>query len=90
MSIDAEVGKNLHLMMWQRGITQERLARRLGVTQATVSRKIKGRTPWTLTEVYEAAAALGVTPEELLPHLDSNQKPFGLRLASRSPLLIAA
>jgi transcriptional regulator with XRE-family HTH domain len=82
MTIDAEVGKNLHLRMWQRGITQERLARRLGVTQATVSRKIKGRAPWTLTELYEAAAALGVEPGDLLPHLDSNQEPFGLRLAA--------
>jgi transcriptional regulator with XRE-family HTH domain len=81
MTIDAEVGKNLHLRMWQRGITQERLARRLGVTQATVSRKIKGRAPWTLTELYEAAAALGVEPGDLLPHLDSNQEPFGLRFA---------
>lgn len=55
MTIDAEIGKSLHLMMWERGITQERLARRLGVTQATVSRKIKGRAPWTLTEIYTVA-----------------------------------
>lgn len=67
MTVDAEVGKSLHLVMWERGITQEWLARELGVTQSTMSRKIKGRAPWTLAEVYKVAAALDLDPHDLLP-----------------------
>jgi transcriptional regulator with XRE-family HTH domain len=82
VTVDEAVGQNLHMTMWRRGIPQTRLAERLGVTQGTLSRKLRGKSPWTLDEVYAAAAALGCDPKELLPHLDSNQKPFDLRLAS--------
>jgi DNA-binding XRE family transcriptional regulator len=67
MTVDAEVGKSLHLVMWQRGITQEWLARELGVNQSTMSRKIKGRAPWTLAEVYIVARALDLNVRDLLP-----------------------
>lgn len=85
MSIDAAVGQSLHMMMWQRGIPQTRLAKRLGVTQSTLSRKLRGRTAWSLDELYAAAGAMGCTVEELLPHLDSNQEPFGYRFV-REPV----
>ena len=74
------VGERLHLQMWQRKIPQARLANRLGVTQGTLSRKLHGKSPWSLEELYDAAAALGCDVTDLLPHLDSNQKPFGYRL----------
>jgi transcriptional regulator with XRE-family HTH domain len=82
MTVDEAVGQSLHMAMWRRGIPQSRLAERLGVTQGTLSRKLRGKSPWTLGEVYEAAAALGSDPKELLPHLDSNQKPFDYHLAA--------
>jgi transcriptional regulator with XRE-family HTH domain len=82
MSIDAMVGERLHLQMWQRQIPQTRLADRLGVTQGTLSRKLRGKSPWSLDELYEAAAALGCDVTDLLPQLDSDQQPFGYGLAA--------
>lgn len=71
------VGQSLHVTMWRRGISQARLAERMGVTQGTLSRKLRGKSPWTIEEVYQAAAALGADPKDLLPQLDSDQQPFG-------------
>lgn len=82
MSIDAEVGQAIHLVMWKRGIPQTRLAKRLGVSQGTLSRKLRGESPWALDELYTCAGALGMDVAGWLPHLDSNQEPFGTRSAA--------
>ena len=82
MSIDAAVGETLHMKMWQKRVPQTRLAQRLGVSQSTLSKKLRGQVKWSLDELYAAASALDVDPRELLPHLDSNQKPFGYLLVS--------
>lgn len=60
MSIDAVVGERLHMQMWQRQIPQARLADRLGVTQGTLSRKLRGKSPWSLDEDRLGAAVRAV------------------------------
>jgi transcriptional regulator with XRE-family HTH domain len=82
MSIDAMVGETLHMRMWQKKVPQTRLADRLGISQSTLSKKLRGQVKWSLDELYVVARALDVDVRDLLPHLDSNQKPFGSRSAA--------
>lgn len=46
--------------------TQTQLAEVLGVAQPAVSKKLKGATPFTLTEIDRLARFFGVHPAELL------------------------
>lgn len=66
------------------GISLREVARRLGVSQMWLSRRVKvgADVDLTLEEIDRIAGALDVTAEQLLtntgwlPRLDSNQQPF--------------
>jgi transcriptional regulator with XRE-family HTH domain len=82
--VDATVGRRIHHLMWDRKMTQTRLASALGLTQPGLSKKIRGDRGWSLEDLLRAARALRVTPAELLegielPDLDSNQEPAGIK-----------
>lgn len=79
---DAEIGERVHHLMWRQRLSQTALASILGLTQGTVSKKLRGSTAWFATELITVADALGTSVEELLPRLDSNQKPFDYRSAA--------
>lgn len=90
VSPDYYVGQRVDLFRRARKMQQKELALAAGMTQATLSRKINGATPWGLDEALRIANALGVTVADLtegvertrvLPHLDSNQEPSDYRLA---------
>lgn len=49
--------------MSEKKITQNQLADYLNITQSALSRKLLGRSPWTLTEAYQLEEYFG---EELL------------------------
>jgi len=67
MDIDELVGERVHQAMWRRRTQQIDLAPVVGIDQSTLSRKIRGKRPWSVAEVYRVAAALGVDPADLLP-----------------------
>lgn len=46
---------------------QAHLAEALGLSPATVSRRLSGEHPLTIDELYAAASWLGIDPLELLP-----------------------
>lgn len=46
-------------------MTQEDLARKLGVSQGAVSSRFNGRVPWTDREMYEILDICQAQPEEL-------------------------
>lgn len=48
------------------GVTQGQLAKALGVSQQSVSDRMRGRTPWTLDETTALEHVLGLTPGALL------------------------
>lgn len=63
-------GKRLKALMFERGITQEVLARRVGITQGAITNYIKGRTP--RGEILDKIAdELGCEREFLLGEKDS-------------------
>jgi len=89
MTTDQLIGKRVAGIMFDKRVPQTKMSRRLGITQSTLSKKLHGDRPWSTEEVYQAARLLKAsiedvlpTMDEVLPHLDSNQEPFGYRRAS--------
>ena len=86
------IGERVHRTMFRKRVPATQLARKMGISQSTMSKKLHGDRPWTPDDIYKAAYFLGVDPqdfmpalEEWLPHLDSNQKPFGYWLGGPPP-----
>jgi len=82
MTINQAIGEKVHTLMWRQGVTQERMAVELGVTQAAISKKVRGKRPFSVEELLRTAVLLRTSISELLagvklPHLDSNQEPIG-------------
>jgi len=61
--------RNVQAEMARNGITQGDLARSLDMHQAAVSRRLTGRTDWTLPEVTKVADLLNVPLSALLPEV---------------------
>ncbi len=92
MTTDQLIGERVHQIMFRRRVKQTQLCQRMGISQSTLSNKLHGKRPWTSDEVYLAAYLLKVPVgdilppiNEVLPHLDSNQKPFGKRSDADAP-----
>lgn len=67
MDVDQAIGESVHTLMWRQGITQTAMADALGLDQSALSRKLRGGRPWRASEVFAAAALLGVAPGSLYP-----------------------
>lgn len=63
----AVTGANVRAEMARRGVTQETLARKIGLSQAAVSARLRGRTPFDVNELTQISAILGVPAASLLP-----------------------
>ena len=86
MTLDEEIGRNIHMMLWDRGMTNAKLGDVLGLARPTVSQRLRGVRPWTVAELLTVAAYFNVPITDLLPRLDSNQEPAGTRNAKIIPL----
>ena len=64
---DVLIGEAVHAAMWRARVTQTQLASVLGLDQAAVSRRLRGRTSWKVSEIRLAAALLSVRVADLLP-----------------------
>jgi transcriptional regulator with XRE-family HTH domain len=64
---DVEIGARVHTVMWRAKVSQVSLAKRLGMTQTAISRKVRGDRPWFASELLEVASALNVPIADLLP-----------------------
>jgi predicted transcriptional regulator len=53
-------------MLAERGLSQPRLADALGLSQASVSRRLAGKTAWKVTELAQLAVLLDTTPARIL------------------------
>ncbi|MFP7833092.1 helix-turn-helix domain-containing protein [Marisediminicola sp. LYQ134] len=79
-SVDAVIGRNVDYLVWRTRETRASLANHLGMTAGALSHKLRGRRPWTATEIELVARRYRVTIDSLfkvLPDLDSNQEPAG-------------
>lgn len=60
------VGRNLNRIRKERGLTQEQLAERSGLSQQYLSGLERGRRNPTVVTLFEIASALGVSHVELV------------------------
>lgn len=74
-----EVGRNVHLILWERRISQVDFAAMLGWNPQTLADKLRNKVRITVDELYQLADALGVDVADLLPRRDSNLQPTDSR-----------
>ena len=70
----------------RRGIKQVELAARLGESESWVSRRLKGGRMIEVNDLARIASVLGVSVQDLLPRLDSNQQPSGYSDGDDTPV----
>src|SRR5688572_16783858 len=66
-AVDAVIGERVHQLMWRGKVSQVDLAKILGFDQAALSRRLRGRTAWKVTELLLVAEQFGTTLEDLVP-----------------------
>ena len=84
-AVNAEIGDRVHQQMWRARITQKQLSEALGIDQAAVSRRLRGRTEWKVSELLTVAGLLGIHPVELIPTQTGPDGPGGTNGAVDAP-----
>lgn len=74
---DAAVGRRVHMLMWDHHVSQTTLAAELGIEQSGLSKKLRGKRPWSLTEVITVARELGTTVAYLVGEAGDPGEPGG-------------
>jgi transcriptional regulator with XRE-family HTH domain len=59
--IDVLIGQRVHHVLWRRKLQQRELASALGITQSTLSRRLRGESAWFAGDLVAVADALGVS-----------------------------
>ena len=76
LSGDQLAGRRVHMLMWDAKVSQRQLAPRLGMTQAALSKKVRGERGWSIDELLTVAAALKTTVAYLVGETE-NRHPDG-------------
>lgn len=74
-ALDAEVGRRVHMMMWDRGLTQTSFGAQLGMDQSTLGKKLRGKVGWSLGEIAAVASALNVSISQLFGENGDGNEP---------------
>lgn len=64
ISSETDSALALRVYMLAHGLTQKELASRMGITEAGISRKLRGLRKWTLPDVQRIVKALDLSDEE--------------------------
>ena len=59
--IDVLIGQRVHHVLWRRKLQQRELAAALGITQSTLSRRLRGESAWFAGDLVAVADALDVS-----------------------------
>lgn len=73
--VDVAIGRQVHELLWTRGIRQEPVYTAMGISRSALTKKMRGEIRWYAEDLVIVASLLGVPPGDLLPRLDSNQQP---------------
>lgn len=65
----------VRVVMARKGLTQQDLANALGVSQAAISRRLKGAVSFTADELHQIAERFDVSPAELIGTLATEEVP---------------
>lgn len=72
---DEAFGRAVKMVMFQRRITNRRLALTLGIHESALGKKLHGERPWTLTEMIATADWLRVDLRDLLGQMWTGPSP---------------
>lgn len=75
-TLDIAVGKRVHTRIWDAKLTQEAVARSIGVDAGTFGRKLRGERKWALIELVNLATVLRTTSSYLLGETE-DPRPVG-------------
>ncbi|MDI9589009.1 MAG: helix-turn-helix transcriptional regulator, partial [Acidobacteriota bacterium] len=70
LSADAAIGITVNQALFYLDMTRTELSRRVGLSQPSISLKLRGKVTWSVTDLLNVATALGTTPNALLPQPD--------------------
>ena len=70
-NMDAVIGRRVHQLMWDRKITQTALAKKIGVHQTALSKKLRGERGWSADELMLVASGLHITVGVLFGETDA-------------------
>ena len=70
LSADQAIGITVNQVMFQKSVTRSELARRIELSQPSVSMKLRGQVGWSLEDLLLISEALAVDPREMLPAPD--------------------
>jgi DNA-binding Xre family transcriptional regulator len=59
--MDSVVGLRVHMVMWERGITQGQMVQWTGIDQSSFSKRLRGVRKWTLDEIMTICQVLDLT-----------------------------
>ena len=59
--VDAELGRRVHMLMWDRKLSGAAFGKALGIDSSSLAKKLRGERGWALSEVVSVASALGVS-----------------------------
>lgn len=69
-SADQVIGDRVHQLMWRAKITQTALAPELGISQAALSHKLRGRRGWSADDLMTLARYFSVSIDYLFGSTD--------------------
>ncbi|HEY0249250.1 MAG TPA: helix-turn-helix transcriptional regulator [Gryllotalpicola sp.] len=74
-NVDAEIGRRVHQLLWDRHITQIAFGEMSGMDQTAVAKRLRGKLGWNATQVKRAAVALSTTVAYLYGETEDPHRP---------------
>lgn len=59
--LDAEIGRRVHLAMWDLKMSQADFSSRVGMSPSSVAKRLRGYLPWSASHLVRAAEVLGTS-----------------------------
>lgn len=56
--LDAQIGRRVHQLMWDRHITQTAVGARVGMDSSAIAKRLRGKLGWNAAQLKAFAAAL--------------------------------
>lgn len=71
-NLEAQIGRRVHQLMWDRSITQTAFANVIGMDQSSVAKRLRGKLGWSASHVKQAADVLRTSVAYLYGETDDS------------------
>lgn len=78
-NLDAVIGRRIHMLMWDKGLTQKAVEADTAISQSSLAKKLRGQRGWAANEIVIMAEYLNTTVAYLFGETENPQpdKPTG-------------